>query len=284
MKVGDNSKFTAIERTKPSFPLNKLLSRKLISGEVLDFGCGFGYDADYLNGQGFSCDKFDPNYFPDFPTKKYDTILCFYVLNVLEKEQQFKVLLQISQLLKPSGKAYFALRRDIKNDGFRMHKIHQVRTYQCNVVLPYESILVNDFCEIYSQTPINQLDNKSGECLFCKPSKDMHLICESASAYAIFDKFPVTEGHALIIPKRHVQSYFDLSLKEKTACWMMVDEVQKLLSNQFATDDFNVGINVGKHAGQTINHVHIHIIPRRLGDMENPEGGVRGVIPKKQKY
>jgi diadenosine tetraphosphate (Ap4A) HIT family hydrolase len=110
------------------------------------------------------------------------------------------------------------------------------------------------------------------------------LIAETATAYAIFDKFPVSAGHALIIPKKHYASYFELSFKEQSACWFMLNFVKDILDERFNPDGFNVGININETAGQTIPHVHIHLIPRYKGDVENPEGGVRGVIPEKRYY
>ncbi len=284
MKLGNNSHLTAIERKGPSFPLKTLIKRNVLQGQILDYGCGYGVDADYLVSKGYHCDKFDPFYFPEVPQKKYDTIICFYVLNVLDKEEQSQVLLRISQLLKPSGHAFFAVRRDIIRDGQRMHKIHKKLTYQCNVTLPYESIFSNDFCEIYNYQTIVSKSHSDNDCLFCQPNQSMELICESAFSYAIYDKYPVNEGHALIIPKHHVENYFDLSHKEKMSCWFMVDEVKRIVSERFNVNDFNIGVNIGLLAGQTINHVHIHIIPRYKNDVKNPIGGIRCVIPEKQNY
>lgn len=101
---------------------------------------------------------------------------------------------------------------------------------------------------------------------------------------AFFDGYPVSKGHTLIIPKRHVASYFDLTTREQRALWLLVNHCKKLLTERFHPDGFNVGINVGEAAGQSVFHVHIHLIPRYKGDVENPKGGVRGVIHEKQKY
>ncbi|HSK13148.1 MAG TPA: HIT family protein [Phnomibacter sp.] len=110
------------------------------------------------------------------------------------------------------------------------------------------------------------------------------MIVGSATTYSIFDKFPVNEGHALIIPKRHVANYFELTVKEQTAGVLMLNKVKEILMEKYGPDGFNVGINVGEVAGQTIHHVHIHLIPRYKGDVEAPRGGVRGVIPDKRSY
>jgi diadenosine tetraphosphate (Ap4A) HIT family hydrolase len=121
-------------------------------------------------------------------------------------------------------------------------------------------------------------------CLFCEiPEK--RIIAENELAYAIRDGFPVTELHTLIIPKRHVASYFDLSRPEINAVNELLRslryEIQSLDSN---VTGFNIGTNDGESSGQTIFHCHVHLIPRRVGDTDNPQGGVRGVIPSKQRY
>ena len=279
------SHLTAKERDSISFPARHLLKNNLLKGKVLDFGCGLGSDVNILKEKGVDVVGYDKFYFPQLPNEKFDTIICLYVLNVLQKEEQTEVLLKVSQLLNPAGIAYFAVRRDVKFEGFRTHKIHQKQTYQCNVVLPYKSILLNEYSEIYEYKHINQSElNLSSDCPFCNPDKDREIILESASVYAIYDKFPVSNGHVLIIPKKHVSNYFQLSFKEQSACWFVLNSVQKIIQEKFNPDGFNVGININETAGQTVPHVHIHLIPRYNGDVEIPLGGVRGVIPSKKEY
>ena len=128
------------------------------------------------------------------------------------------------------------------------------------------------------------MKNNKDECLFCRVNAKQ-LVFEDEFCYAAKDSFPVTEFHTLIIPKRHVANYFDLNSSEVSALHEMLVEVKKTIE---AKDDsvtgFNIGVNAGKDAGQSIFHVHVHLIPRRKGDVENPQGGVRGVIPSKQHY
>lgn len=279
------SHLTAKERDTISFPAKYLVNQNLLSGEVLDFGCGFGKDVAVLKEKGINITGYDKHYFPAYPSQKFDTIICFYVLNVLLQEEQAKVLMEISQLLKPTGKAYFAVRRDLKYQGFRTHKIHHKQTYQCNVKLPFKSIFKNDNCEIYEYRHFNQLvKNTFTDCPFCSPEKERELIVESATAFSIYDKFPVNDGHALIIPKKHCPNYFDLTFKEQSACIFMLNAVKQIISEKFKPDGFNIGININEVAGQTISHVHIHLIPRYNGDVKEPRGGVRGVIPNKRDY
>ena len=121
-------------------------------------------------------------------------------------------------------------------------------------------------------------------CLFCN-SKISGIAHENDLAYASYDTYPVSELHCLIIPKRHVIDYFELTDEELVAC----NDLIKLIKEEVLFKDknvkaFNIGTNAGKIAGQSIMHCHIHLIPRREGDVENPQGGVRSVIPQKQHY
>ncbi len=110
------------------------------------------------------------------------------------------------------------------------------------------------------------------------------VLLENDLAYAIADKFPVNPGHLLIIPKRHVADFFLTTGQEKTALLSLLDQAKLHLERKHAPAGYNIGINVGEAAGQTIAHVHLHLIPRYHGDIENPRGGVRGVIPSRQSY
>ena len=103
-------------------------------------------------------------------------------------------------------------------------------------------------------------------------------------SFAIYDGFPVNEGHVLIIPKRHTANYFDLTADEQADCFKLLNNVKEKIKEKFNPDGFNVGININEVAGQTVPHVHVHLIPRYKGDVEEPNGGVRGVIPSKKIY
>jgi len=118
-------------------------------------------------------------------------------------------------------------------------------------------------------------------CIFCSMPDS---IAENELAYAIDDKYPVSPGHVLIIPKRHVADYFELTAEEETAVWGLLRTVKAMLEAKHRPDGWNIGINCGAAAGQTVFHLHVHLIPRYVGDMDAPEGGVRGVIPSRQKY
>ena len=104
---------TALQRTDISVPTRYLLQHGLLKGRILDFGCGFGYDTDELKRQGYDIEGYDYYYRPEFPQGKFDTIICVYVLNVLEPYAQADVMMMVSNLLKPNGVAYYAVRRDL---------------------------------------------------------------------------------------------------------------------------------------------------------------------------
>ena len=122
------------------------------------------------------------------------------------------------------------------------------------------------------------------ECIFCNLDQNREILAENDLAIAFYDAFPVNPGHTLIIPKRHVANYFELTEEECVAIQALLKIVKDAVEEKFHPDGYNIGVNVNEAAGQSVFHVHIHLIPRYIGDVENPKGGVRGVIPAKQKY
>ncbi len=114
--------------------------------------------------------------------------------------------------------------------------------------------------------------------------KDDEIVLKNDLCHAHYAKYPVNNGHLLIISYRHFDNYFDATVAEKLALIDLIDRAKEFLSDKFKPDGFNIGVNSGEAAGQTIMHFHCHIIPRYIGDIENPRGGVRGVIPHKMHY
>ena len=123
--------------------------------------------------------------------------------------------------------------------------------------------------------------NKNNNCIFCNPTD---IVINGEYAYSRLDGFPVSEGHCLIIPKRHVRSIDELSDVELKDLYTVLHQSKTLLIETYLPDGFNIGINEGEAAGQTVPHLHIHLIPRYEGDVVCPRGGVRGVIPSKKEY
>ena len=128
------------------------------------------------------------------------------------------------------------------------------------------------------------MSKESGTCVFCNIKND-RIVADNEYAYAILDGFPVTAQHSLIIPKRHVEDFFGLTENELLACNSLLQTLRtEIIKEDPSVKGFNIGMNSGSVAGQTIFHCHIHLIPRREGDVENPRGGVRHVMPGRGNY
>lgn len=124
------------------------------------------------------------------------------------------------------------------------------------------------------------------KCFFCDIQKqeDDKKIIEKGDFFSRFDDFPISKGHAVIIPKSHVASIFELSSQQIQNLFFLIGETKKILKDKFSPNGFNIGINEGESAGQSIFHLHVHLIPRYIGDVKNPRGGVRNIFPKKADY
>ena len=128
------------------------------------------------------------------------------------------------------------------------------------------------------------MNDPNNPCLFCN-SKKSGVIHENELAFASYDTYPVSKYHCLIIPKRHIKDYFDLTDQELIACNKLIKIIKKeILGRDQSVKGFNLGTNIGKVSGQSILHCHLHLIPRRTDDVKNPQGGVRSVIPNMQHY
>lgn len=128
------------------------------------------------------------------------------------------------------------------------------------------------------------LQNEGIKCPFCNISQDREIIFQNDKCIAFYDGYPVSRGHVLIIPIRHVASFFDLTDDERKSMNEALLHVKQKIDELYHPDGYNIGINVNEAAGQSVFHCHMHLIPRYNGDVANPKGGVRGVIPSKQSY
>ena len=129
------------------------------------------------------------------------------------------------------------------------------------------------------------MNDPAKECPFCCTDIRTRILAENSLCYLIEDKYPVTDGHSLVIPRRHVVDYFGMTPAEQVAAnVLLLQRKEELEQSDSSIDGFNIGMNSGSAAGQTIFHGHIHLIPRRSGDIEDPTGGVRFVIPEKANY
>jgi len=128
------------------------------------------------------------------------------------------------------------------------------------------------------------MKNGKSDCPFCDREGRLKIITSNHVAFAIFDNYPVSNGHVLVIPRRHCSNYFELTMEEQQASWTLIAKIQGKLTDKYKPDGYNIGVNIGKAAGQTIEHVHLHLIPRYNGDMENPKGGIRHCVDGKGYY
>ena len=127
------------------------------------------------------------------------------------------------------------------------------------------------------------LSGNRKDCPFCSiPTAE--IVIDAPLAFAKADGYPVSKGHALIIPRRHVLTFFETTDEERTAMMKLLDDAKAMLDKQYKPDGYNIGINNGAAAGQTVMHLHIHLIPRYAGDRPDPRGGVRWVVPEKAAY
>lgn len=169
--------------------------------------------------------------------------------------------------------------------NFLLPPFYKKETYPYLIKLPYLSVFKNENCEIYEYQHYTSLNKGNKDFSpFLIEDETRELIVETATVFSFYDKFLVSKGHSLIVSKRLVSNYFDLTLKEQTACWIVSNKVKTILQEKYNPDGFNVGININEACGQTISHCHIHIIHRYQGDVANPRGGIRGVIPSKKEY
>ena len=121
-------------------------------------------------------------------------------------------------------------------------------------------------------------------CPLCSAAEGRDILSANTHAVAIWDAYPVSPGHALIVSRRHVADLFDLSAEEHAAIWALLPAVKAAIAARHAPAGYNVGVNVGAAAGQTVGHVHVHVIPRYEGDVRDPRGGIRWVLPERAAY
>ena len=211
-------------------------------------------------------DYYEGNTYKFFKTK---------IKNITKKDILLKDIYDYDEiLLLGSGKGVTSV-RTINEIQWRRKNLEKFKFLSKHYDLVIKNVTLIDF---------NLMKDPNNPCLFCNVEKT-GLTYENDLAYASYDSFPVSKKHCLIIPKRHISDYFDLSKDELIAC----DELIKIIKNEILNKDktvkgFNLGTNIGKVSGQSIFHCHFHLIPRREGDVENPQGGVRSVIPSKQHY
>lgn len=121
-------------------------------------------------------------------------------------------------------------------------------------------------------------------CIFCSRLADGNTVAENGLAVAFEDAFPLNPGHCLVVPRRHEPDFLALAPEEQTAMWALVEQVRRYIEAGWRPDGYTIGVNCGEAAGQTVAHAHLHVIPRHHGDVADPRGGIRGIIPEKARY
>lgn len=248
-----NSHHTAIPRVRESFPVRYLVNHGFLCGRILDFGCGHGADVRFLTAAGKDVIGYDPYYLPEWPSGRFDTVLCTYVLNILLPIEQAHALMAVSELVAPDGRAFFTVRRDIARNGFRTHAVHRTQVYQCRVVLPYPSLLLERHCEIYVYEPLRFVGEPNRNCTLCNPHGRYPLITESATVYAVLAEANAAQVRVLVAPKVHRPDPESLPPRVRTAMELVCTRVRDLCSLQGYS---------GQWTSQTVTtdqHVHFEL-------------------------
>lgn len=198
-----------------------------------------------------------------------EVIEYLFAKDVTEAKEELSDILQVLySLAEASGFSFFEL------DRIRSQKLQKNGGFQQRIFL--EKTIVK-----------NCKKTHASECLFCniKTGKiKREILAHFPSCFVIKDTHPVSPGHVLIIPNEHIEEWFSATPKIQFDLIKAVNHMKAILDLELKPDGYNVGVNCGKAAGQSILHLHVHLIPRYIGDMENPKGGIRGVIPDKQNY
>jgi len=146
---------------------------------------------------------------------------------------------------------------------------------------------ISDFLENSQHYPDVEAEPQKSDCLFCQIAlslRQAEILERFNHCYVIKDEFPVSKGHLLIIPNEHTENWFTAKEEVRQDLMNALTVMKERLDLEYRPSGYNIGVNCGETAGQSVMHLHVHLIPRYKGDMDDPKGGVRGVIPSKQKY
>lgn len=182
--------------------------------------------------------------------------------------------------------------------GLSIEELEKIRLKKREHKGGFESRIYNPFIDVQEDNPVidyylsqasqyPQIENKHSSCIFCQMAhheREVEILAEFKHCFVIKDQFPVSKGHLLIIPQAHTANWFTASEEIRLDIMQALTLMKAKLDEEYLPDGYNIGANCGEFAGQTVMHLHVHLIPRYKGDMQDPRGGVRGVIPEKQKY
>ena len=197
---------------------------------------------------------------PNHPTEKFDTIISIYLFNWLDNIEQKNVLLSVSRLLKQEGKAYFAIKHHFGFKNICLNEQHKIEQTVANVTLPFKKVFQCYIFYIYKFQHFNIKSRNLSQCPYCSPQQEVML--ENEYSYAMLSNSPITKGRALVIPKRHVANYFELTINEQIACQLTLNRLKKIIDEEHSPDGYSVSINMNAWAGQGVDHVGIELVGR----------------------
>lgn len=255
----DASRLTALQRDRESFPARWLTLNRYLRGSVLDYGCGHGKDVEFYATHDLKAKGFDPHFFPDLPNTafSFDRITCTFVFNVLELYARNEAMMYISRLLKPKGRAYISVRRDIEQSGYRVVPGTQEIVHQANIFLPFTSILQDLNYEIYEFRPFTQLKKEDVDASTITPPLGYELLAESINAVAVTPKQKRFAQHFIVLPKRKVEGFNQLPLEEQAEVHQLCDFVIREVFKD-ADSAYNYSIQSGDKAGNKPLSLHIY--------------------------
>jgi diadenosine tetraphosphate (Ap4A) HIT family hydrolase/predicted house-cleaning noncanonical NTP pyrophosphatase (MazG superfamily) len=219
---------------------------------------------------------------------------------LLEEAAEVKQSSTVNELVEELGDTLEVLLTIANSNGITMEQIEQARIAKRDAKGGFDKKIYNRFVAIEDNNPaINYYLERPGQyplicdpvhqsdCLFCQFIRgdiEVKFLEKFSHCYAIQDQFPVSNGHILIIPNEHTENWFTAREEVRLDMINALNDLKSRLDLEYRPNGYNIGANCGEVAGQSVMHLHLHLIPRYQGDMENPKGGVRGVIPSKQKY
>lgn len=251
-----------------SQPMQWLLEKNLLKGRILVYGA-VSYEKNLLSRKGYNIDVCNRDYQPNHPAEQYDTIISIYLFNWLDNIEQNNVLLSVSRLLKHGGKAYFAVKHHFGFKNICLNEQHQIEQTIANVTLPFKKVFNSYIFDIYKFQHFNITSGNRSQCPYCSPQQQV--ILENEYSYAMLSDCPIAKGNALVIPKRHVASYFDLSVNEQIACQLTLNRLKKIIDEEYAPDGYSVNINMSAMVGQRVEHVGIELVAGYEKDGEDKE-------------
>lgn len=206
---------------------------------------------------------------------------------LLEEALEVQNSLTDREMIEELADVFEVLYALVKSTGLTLQQVEEARLKKHKHKGGFEARTYLDTVEMEETNPfLHQYSHKNIEpdCLFCQLGQEGKVLAHFKKCYVINDQYPVSPGHLLIVPYEHTLNWFTANKEVKLDIIQALTKMKHFLDEEFKPDGFNIGMNCGETAGQSIMHLHVHLIPRYKGDMNHPKGGVRGVIPSKQSY